>query len=162
LSVPDGDAWLIGQAAPLHDVGKLATPDAILQKSIGLTRDEIAVMNTHCTIGASILSAGHSPLLQLAEVIALTHHERWDGTGYPTGLAGEDIPLAGRIVAVADAFDAMTHPRPYRMLAYSVEKAFDVISGLSGQQFDPAVVEALKSVLSQSPGVADDGVATDH
>lgn len=147
LRLPDTDVRLIRHAAPLHDVGKISLPDAILKKPSELNRDEIEQMNRHTTIGAMILSAGHSPLLEYAEVIALTHHERYDGTGYPTGLAGEDIPLPGRIVGVADAFDAMTHARPYRKFVLSVDEAVIRIDGLGGRQFDPQVTRALGALL---------------
>jgi len=132
---------LIERAAPLHDIGKIGIPDSILLKPGRLTADEFEAIKTHTTIGAQILSGGSTPLLRLAEQIALTHHERWDGAGYPGALRETDIPLPGRIVAVADVFDALTHHRPYRD-AWPIERAVNEISGGSGRQFDPDVVEA--------------------
>lgn len=134
------DQELIRRAAPLHDVGKIGIPDTILRKPGKLTPEEFDVMKSHTTIGAQILSGSRSPLLQLAEEIALTHHERWDGTGY-AGLAGETIPLAGRIVALADVFDALTHDRIYRK-AWPVEEAIAEIIRQGGKHFDPDLVEA--------------------
>jgi putative two-component system response regulator len=144
LGLAGGLSELISRAAPLHDVGKIGVPDGVLLKPGKLTAKEFDLIKTHTAIGAAILSGSPSPLLQVAEEIASTHHERWDGTGY-AGLAGEVIPLTGRIVAVADAFDAMTHDRPYRK-AVSFEAAAQEIDGLSGQQFDPMVVEAFRSL----------------
>jgi putative two-component system response regulator len=129
------------RAAPLHDVGKLAVPDAILLKPGRLDAAEFAIMRRHTTAGARILAGSSSPVLRLAEQIALTHHERWDGTGYPRGLAGARIPLAGRIVAVVDVFDALTHERPYKD-AWPVDRALLEIEAGSGTQFDPQVVKA--------------------
>ncbi len=145
LGLPDQEAQLIGRAAPLHDVGKIGIPDAILLKPGRLTGEEFEVIKTHTTIGAEILAGSRSPLLRLAERIALTHHERWDGGGYPSGLGGEEIPIAGRIVAVADVFDALTHERPYKQ-AWPVEKAVDEILSQAGRQFDPCVVDAFSTL----------------
>ncbi len=131
---------LIGRAAPLHDIGKIGIPDSILLKPGRLTEHEFEIMKRHTTIGAEMLGGSRSLLLQLAERIALTHHERWDGGGYPAGLAGEEIPMAGRIVAVADVFDALTHERPYKA-AWSIEDAVREIVNQRGKQFDPAVVD---------------------
>ena len=132
---------LLRRAAPLHDIGKLGIPDAVLLKPGRLDPDEHAAMREHTTKGARILSGSASPVLQLAEEVALTHHERWDGAGYPAGLAGEDVPLSGRIVAVCDVFDALTHARPYKE-AWPVERARATITEGAGSQFDPRVVEA--------------------
>jgi putative two-component system response regulator len=132
---------LIHQAAPLHDLGKLAIPDVILLKPGRLTTAEFEQVKQHTTIGASILSGSASDVLQLAEEIALSHHEWWNGRGYPLRLKGEAIPLSGRIVAIADVFDALSHARPYKS-AWSVGNATDEITRLSGIQFDPAVVAA--------------------
>jgi len=118
----------------------VAIPDEILLKQGALTADEYEVVKQHTSVGARILSGGRFPLLQLAEEIALTHHERWDGSGY-AGLAGGSIPLPGRIVALVDAFDAMTHGRPYRP-AFSFETALAEVEALTGTQFDPSVVTA--------------------
>jgi putative two-component system response regulator len=132
---------LLLRAARLHDVGKIAIPDGILMKPKMLSQHEFAVVQTHTTIGAQLLSGGQSVFMQMAEVIALTHHERWDGTGYPRGLKGEVIPLEGRILAVADAYDALTHDRPHRK-AYTVQEAAHELRQQSGKQFDPNVIEA--------------------
>jgi putative two-component system response regulator len=141
LGCPDREVELIRRAAPLHDVGKIGIPDAILLKPGPLSATEFARIKTHTTIGAEILSGSRSALLRLAERIALSHHERWDGEGYPHGLSGEEIPLAGRIVAVADVFDALTHARPYKE-AWPVEHAVAEILVQADRQFDPRVVDA--------------------
>ena len=133
-------------ASPLHDVGKLGTPDAILLKPGKLTSEEYEVMKDHTTIGARILSGSSSPLLQLAERIAISHHEKWNGTGYPAGLKGEEIPLAGRIVALADVFDALASKRVYKD-AFPMERVLEIIHNDSGSHFDPAVVDALDRCL---------------
>ena len=132
---------LIRQAAPLHDVGKIGISDLILLKPGKLTDEEFATMKTHASIGAALLSGGNSELVQIAERIASTHHERWDGRGYPQGISGESIPIEGRILAIADVFDALTHERPYKN-AWPVEEAVAEIARQSGSQFDPQVVEA--------------------
>ncbi len=136
---------ILRRAAPLHDVGKIGIPDAILLKPDGLTSEEFAVIKTHTTIGETILANSHAPVLRMGADIASTHHERWDGAGYPAGLRGQEIPIVGRIVAVADSFDAITHARPYRPAA-SVEDAVFEIERCSGGQFDPDVVEAFRHV----------------
>jgi PAS domain S-box-containing protein len=141
LGVRAEEIKLLREAAPLHDVGKLAIPDSILLKPGKLTVQEYEVMKTHAALGARLLSDSTSPVLQMAEVIAAAHHERWDGTGYPAGIAGEAIPLVGRVVAVADVFDALTHDRPYK-LAWPVEQAIAEIQRAAGSQFDPHVVAA--------------------
>ena len=141
LGLPSEEVELIRRAAPLHDIGKIGIPDAILLKPARLTGREFDVVKTHTRIGAEILSGSRSPLLRLAQRIALSHHERWDGGGYPHGLAGEEIPLAARIVAVADVFDALTHERPYKE-AWPLEQAVGEILGQAGRQFDPGLVEA--------------------
>jgi PAS domain S-box-containing protein len=132
---------LIRRAAPLHDLGKLALSDSILLKSGPLTDTEWIKVKNHPTVGATILAGSNSAILQLAEEIALTHHEWWDGCGYPAGLLGHDIPLSGRIVALADTFDALTHDRPYKA-AWPIDRAITEIQRLSGRKFDPDVVEA--------------------
>jgi putative two-component system response regulator len=140
------DDFLVEQlklAAPLHDIGKIGVPDAILLKAGPLTSAEREVMQRHAVIGANILSGSRSELMQLAEDIARTHHEWWDGSGYPYGLASNEIPLAGRIVAVADVFDALTHDRPYKD-AWPVDRAIEEIVAQGRTQFDPAVVEAFE------------------
>ncbi|ULH18350.1 PAS domain S-box protein (plasmid) [Deinococcus sp. KNUC1210] len=142
LGLSEAEVDLIQRTAPLHDVGKIGISDSILLKPGRLTAEEFEVVKTHSQIGAEILQGGQSPLVKMAESIALTHHERWDGTGYPAGLAGEAIPLAGRIVAVADVLDALTNERPYKQ-AWSFRAALAEIQGEAGQQFDPQVVLAL-------------------
>ena len=141
LGIDEARVALIGRAAPLHDVGKIGIPDSILLKPGRLTREEFATMQRHTEIGARILAQHHSPLLQVAAQIALTHHERWDGSGYPCGLQGLEIPVEGRLVAVADVFDALTHERPYKA-AWSVPEAVAEIQRLGGQQFDPDITTA--------------------
>ena len=135
----------IGLAAPLHDIGKIAIPDSILLRRGRLSQDEIEVMQQHTTIGAQILDGSSSRLLNLARDIALSHHERWDGGGYPSGAVGRDIPLAGRVVALADVFDALTHERPYKP-AWETERAVDEIAAQAGRQFDPALVTAFLGI----------------
>jgi putative two-component system response regulator len=141
LGLATEEIGLVREAAPLHDVGKLAVSDTILLKPGKLTAQEREVMQTHAALGARLLSDSSSPVLQMATVVAATHHERWDGTGYPAGLAGEVIPLVGRVVAVADVFDALTHDRPYKS-AWPVEQAIAEIQRAAGSQFDPRVVAA--------------------
>ena len=143
LAGPEVD--LIRRAAPLHDIGKIGIPDGILLKPDKLTAEEFAEMKTHTTIGAEILSGGQSSLLQLAERIALSHHERWDGRGYPELRRGDEIPLAGRIAAVADAFDALAHERPYKK-AWPVGEAVSEILSQRARQFDPALVDAFATL----------------
>jgi HD-GYP domain-containing protein (c-di-GMP phosphodiesterase class II) len=129
-------------AARLHDIGKIAIPDSILFKPSGLESEEWSLMQTHAALGAQMLEGSGSPLLEMARVIALTHHERWNGSGYPLGLRGEEIPLIGRIVAVADTFDALLSPRPYKP-AWTLEDALGEIETHSNYLFDPNVVKAL-------------------
>jgi putative two-component system response regulator len=129
------------EAAPMHDVGKLGIPDQILLKPAKLTPAEFEVMKTHTTIGWQILRGSSSPMLELAAGIALGHHEKFDGGGYPKGLRGEEIPVAGRIVAVADVFDALTSVRPYKP-AWELPRAVGELKAGSGRHFDPSCVEA--------------------
>jgi cyclic di-GMP phosphodiesterase len=146
----DGDrVVLLRTAAPMHDVGKVAIPDDVLQKQGPLTPDEREEMERHATIGYEILADSDSELLQLAATIAFTHHERWDGDGYPQGLAGEAIPIEGRITAVADVFDALLSDRCYRP-ALPVDEAVDLIRGGRGGQFDPQIVDALLDHLDEA------------
>ncbi|MHB8234155.1 MAG: HD-GYP domain-containing protein [Solirubrobacteraceae bacterium] len=155
LGLPAGQVTLLRRAAPLHDVGKLAIPDCILLKPGKLTDEEFEVMKTHAELGARLLSSGSSRVLQTAAVIASTHHERWDGKGYPKGLRGDAIPLVGRIVAVADVFDALTHDRPYKE-AWSVESACAEIERSAGSQFDPRVVAAFLAMRADLDTICDD------
>jgi len=158
LGLPEPIVGLIRRAAPLHDLGKIALPDQVLLKYEGLTPDEFDLVKSHTRIGARILSGSHHPLLQLAEQIALTHHEHWDGSGYSPGLAGEQIPLVSRIVAVADVFDALTNERPYKE-AWSIPEALEEIERQSGRQFDPRVVEALVGLMRDHGALASSGAA---
>ncbi len=136
-----GEARDLLYAAPMHDVGKIGIPDRILLKPGKLESDEWEIMKKHTTIGAGILAGSDSEFLRLAEVIALTHHEKWNGSGYPSGLQGLEIPLAGRIVAIADVFDALTSKRSYKECC-SAEEAFKLIKDGSGTHFDPDLVNA--------------------
>jgi len=147
------EVQLLRKAAPLHDIGKIGIPDMILLKPGKLERAEFEIMKTHTTIGARILSGSRHSLLQLAETIALTHHERWDGTGYPSGLAGNVIPREGRLVAIADTFDALTHERPYKK-AWPMEQVVEEIKSQSGSQFDPELVAAFLRLFEGSDLVA--------
>lgn len=147
LGVSQSQTELIRLAAPLHDVGKIGIPDEILLSCRKLTREEFETMKSHVLIGSSILSGGKSALLQMAETIARYHHERWDGTGYCAGLKAEEIPLPARIVSVADAFDALTHERPYKS-AWSRDRAISEIEKKAGRQFDPQVVAALCTLIA--------------
>ena len=148
LGLADSEVELIRRATLLHDVGKIGVPDRILLKPARLTADEAAVARAHTVVGATMLAGSRSALLRLAEEIARTHHERWDGTGYPAGLKGEAIPLPGRIVAVADVFDALTHVRPYKP-PWPRDAAVAEMERLSGRHFDPRVVATFRQVLSR-------------
>jgi putative two-component system response regulator len=128
--------------APMHDAGKIGIPDHILLKPSKLNNKEWETMKQHTIVGAQILAGSGAKFIKLAEIIALTHHERWDGSGYPKGLKGSKIPLIGRIAAIADVFDALTSKRPYRMQPFSLEEAFNYIKEGRGRHFDPKVVDA--------------------
>jgi putative two-component system response regulator len=141
LGLAEADAQLMSRASQLHDVGKIAVPDSVLLKSGRLDEEELQVIRRHPQAGAAILGGSQSRVLMLAEEIALTHHEWWDGSGYPKGLRGEEIPLCGRIVAIADAFNALTHVRPYKP-AWPVTDALAEIDRYRVRQFDLAVVDA--------------------
>jgi putative two-component system response regulator len=141
LGLDEETVEMIHRAAPLHDVGKIGIPDNILLKRGKLTPEEFEVIKTHPVIGGRILCESRFPILRMATEIAFTHHEHWDGNGYPAGLRGEAIPITGRIVAIADAFDAMTHARPYKA-ALTIDHAIAEIERCSGTQFDPLIVEA--------------------
>jgi putative two-component system response regulator len=145
---PEERCEMIFRVAPLHDVGKIGIPDSILLNPGRLTEDEFEVMQTHTTIGADLLGESEFALMRMAEEIALTHHEHWDGGGYPRGLAGADIPETGHIVSVADTFDALTTARPYKE-AWSVERTLLEIRSEKGQKFAPELVEALDSVVAR-------------
>lgn len=152
LGLSSAEVEHIRRAAPLHDLGKVGIPDHILLKQGKLTEEEFAVMKTHTLLGADLLSGGRSPLMRLAEQIARSHHERWDGGGYPEGTSGESIPLPARIAAVADFFDALTHDRPYRK-AWPLDLVLKEISAGAGSHFDPQVVKAFMGIsLTESGG----------
>jgi HD-GYP domain-containing protein (c-di-GMP phosphodiesterase class II) len=141
----DRMVWLVRQAAPLHDVGKIAIPDTILLKPGRLEPEEFEVVKTHAVLGARVLADGGSEVFAVAEQIARSHHERWDGGGYPDGRSGQDIPLVARLVAVADVFDVLVHERPYKE-AWTVEDAAGEIRTGAGTQFDPDVVAAFDAL----------------
>lgn len=147
-------ADMLRKAAPMHDVGKIGIPDAVLKKPGRFTPDERVVMNRHAEIGAEILGRSRIPLFQLAAEVALTHHERWDGRGYPHGLAGEHIPLAGRIVAIVDFFDALTMDRCYRP-AYDDTRALQMLQAERGHAFDPQLVDLFAQQLSRMVALRD-------
>ena len=124
----------------LHDIGKIAIPDSILLKPAALTPEEFETIKAHTVLGYDLLKGSRSEILAEGAIIALTHHERWDGTGYPRGLAGDEIPVAGRIVSIVDVFDALISERPYKR-AWTSERALSYISEKRGTQFDPALVD---------------------
>ena len=140
MHLQPGTVDLLLHAAPMHDVGKLGIPDSILLKPGPLDQEERRIMNTHTTIGGQILSGSSSPVIQMGERVALTHHERWDGSGYPKGIGEEEIPLEARICSVVDFFDALTMDRPYRR-AVPNDEVVEMIVEERGKSFDPAVVE---------------------
>ena len=145
MGLDDETVESILYAAPMHDVGKIGVPDQILLKPGRLDPDEWEIMKQHTTIGAQILEGSDAEFIKLAEVIALTHHEKWDGSGYPRGLKGSEIPLAGRITAIADVFDALTSKRPYKE-PFPLEKSFAIIKESRGSHFDREVVDAFFAV----------------
>lgn len=144
----EAEADLVLQAAPMHDVGKIGIPDRILLKPTPLTPDEWRVMRMHPGIGAGIIGKHDAPILKIARRIALTHHEKWDGTGYPRGLKGEEIPLVGRIVALADVFDALTSERPFKP-AWPIENAIAYIREQTGKHFDPRLASLLLELMPE-------------
>jgi putative two-component system response regulator len=141
LGLPETQCALLGHAAVLHDIGKIGIPDSILSKAGPLNPEERRIMEKHVLYGAHLLSGSDHELINMARSVALYHHEKWDGTGYPYALAGEEIPLEGRIVAVSDVFDALTSDRPYKE-TWSNDRATGFIVGFSGKHFDPKVVDA--------------------
>jgi len=140
--MPDDEVRMLELAAPLHDIGKIGVPDAILLKRGRLNDEEIVAMRKHPQIGYEILRDSQSRFVQIGATVALRHHERWDGSGYPDGMRGSEIPLVARIVALADVFDALISERPYKP-AWSLEQATAYVREHSGTLFDPACVEAL-------------------
>ncbi len=148
LGLPPKEVELIRRAAPLHDVGKIGIPDEILLKPGKLSLGEFEVMKTHVNIGVKLLAEGHSDIMQMAELISLSHHERFDGSGYPRGLKGDDIPLIGQIVAVTDVFDTLISKRPYKE-AWPLEKAVAEVQRQSGKWFSPRIVVAFFRVLAE-------------
>ncbi|GEN35649.1 response regulator [Aneurinibacillus danicus] len=148
MDMGEDEVNLMIHASPMHDIGKIGVPDQILLKPGKLTPEEFEKMKEHTLIGYKILSGSDSTLLKLASEIALSHHEKYDGSGYPYGLSGEEIPLSGRIVAVVDVFDALTSRRPYKE-PYPNEKAYEIIRQGSGTHFDPKIVELFFGNLSE-------------
>jgi len=146
LGLSEEECELLLLAMPMHDIGKIGIPDFILLKPDKLTAAEWDVMRTHTILGGQLLSGSQSPLLQMGEIVALTHHEKWNGTGYPHKLAGHDIPLPGRICAVCDVFDALTSVRPYKE-AWPVDKALEELRNLSGSHLDPHLVELFDEIF---------------
>ncbi|MDY6919977.1 MAG: two-component system response regulator [Pseudomonadota bacterium] len=143
---PDSMADDLLNAAPMHDIGKIGIADHILLKPGKLTPEEFAIMQRHPEIGAEILGESDAPILQLARSVALHHHEKWDGSGYPFGLAGKAIPVEARIVAIADVFDALTSERPYKK-AWTVEAALELLQEQSGKHFDPELVRTFCGII---------------
>ncbi len=144
LGLSQGEARLFSIASQLHDIGKITIPDAILKKTDNLEPHEWKITEIHTIEGARLLRGSASVFLQTGEMIALTHHERWDGSGYPNGLSGEEIPISGRITALVDVFDALTTRRPYKKKV-STEEAYRLIIESSGELFDPEIVKVFKS-----------------
>ncbi len=140
------DAKTLMLAAPMHDIGKIRVPDQILKRKGSLNTQELELMREHAKFGAEIIGDHHSELLKMARIIALSHHEKWDGSGYPYGLRGDEIPLVARIVAIADVFDALTSKRPYKE-AWSIDDALDYIENQAGEHFDPGLTPLLRENL---------------
>ncbi len=146
LGLAPGEVASIRHAAPMHDVGKLGVPDRILLKPGALDEDEWQIMRSHASVGARILAGSSSAVIQMGERIALSHHEKWDGSGYPQGISGEQIPCEGRICAVVDVFDALTMDRPYRK-ALGEEQVLGMLKADSGAHFDPDILDAFFTAL---------------
>jgi len=141
-------------ASPMHDIGKIGIPDRILLKPAKLDRDEWEIMKQHAAIGAGILKGSDTEFITLGRIIALTHHEKWDGSGYPVGLKASAIPLAGRITAIADVFDALTSKRPYKE-PFSLDKSFSIIKEERDRHFDPDVVDAFLKIENEIVSIKD-------
>lgn len=148
FGLPSERVLTIYNSAAMHDVGKISIPDAILLKPGSLTTNEFSIMKTHTTVGAKLLANSKSSLLETGRIIALHHHERWDGKGYPSGLAGENIPIEGRIVALADVYDALRSERSYKK-AFSLEKTLSILEDGAGNHFDPHLVDAFFSTFER-------------
>ncbi|MEA3019845.1 MAG: cyclic di-GMP phosphodiesterase, partial [Actinomycetota bacterium] len=146
MGLPEAELEVIRRAAPLHDIGKIGISDAVLLKPGPLNDEEFEHIRTHTVIGAELLAGSEMPILRAAEIIAATHHERWDGSGYPKGLRGEAIPLHGRIVAVADVFDALIHERPYKS-AWPVDQALTEMRAQRGRHFDPDLLDLFVALV---------------
>ena len=158
LGWPAKEVQNIFYAAPMHDVGKIGIPEHILLKPSKLTDEEFNLIKTHTTIGAKILANSKSEILQLAHQIAISHHEQWNGKGYPQGISGDNIPIAGRIVSLVDVFDALISQRPYKAL-YPVEKACDIVKKERGEHFDPDVVDVFFVNIDEFLTIRDEIVA---
>ena len=148
LGLPPQEAEVIAAASQLHDLGKIRIPESMVHKADNLDPDEWEIIKSHTTIGANLLKGSPSRILQMAEIIALTHHERWDGSGYPQGLKGEEIPIAGRICAIADVFDALTTRRSYKD-EVTPDEAHKLVKDYSGELFDPKIVEVFTKHYSE-------------
>ncbi len=154
IGLPAEEVDLIRRAAPLHDVGKIGIPDHVLLKPGPLTEPEFALMQQHVLVGARLLSGGRSKLIAMAEQVALHHHERWDGSGYPLGLRGEEIPLVGQVVALADVFDTLVNERPYKP-AWPFLEAVQEIRRQRGRWFSPSLADAFLAILAEHPDMAE-------
>ncbi|WP_411347088.1 HD-GYP domain-containing protein [Paenibacillus sp. WLX2291] len=148
LSIPEREAMLIGMGAKYHDIGKISIPLSILQSPMPLTEEQQEVMKRHVEYGLSILSVYHSEEMNVAKTIIATHHERWDGTGYPNQLKGEDIPLVGRIVALCDVFDSLSSERPYKP-AWTLGQVLDHIRQERGKAFDPELTDKFLEMICE-------------
>ncbi len=148
LGMTPAEVESLQRASPMHDVGKIGIPDRVLLKPGKLDADEWTIMKTHAAIGADLLAGSNSPLIQAASIIALTHHEKWDGSGYPRGIKGDAIPLTGRICAICDVFDALTSERPYKK-AWTVEETMTELHAGAGKHFDPDLITVFEGILPQ-------------
>jgi putative two-component system response regulator len=155
LGLPEEEVKLIKLASPMHDIGKIGIPDSILLKPGQLTPDEFEIMKQHTIMGARILAGSSSPLLSMAEEIAISHHEKYDGSGYPYGVMGENIPLVGRIVAIADVFDALLTPRVYKP-AFDLDNTLTIMKEGKGKHFDPNLVDAFFDILDEILTIKED------
>lgn len=154
LGLPSTFCDILYNAAPMHDIGKIGIPDSVLKKPTKLDEEEWRIMQQHVVIGAEIIGEHSDPLLQMARRIALTHHEKWDGSGYPNGLAGEEIPIEGRITAIADVFDALTSHRPYKE-SWTIEATMEFFENQAGRHFDPKLVRLFKQILPEMVAIRD-------